>query len=184
MLKNLYLSATITTLSFFSVTASVDRINEVKDSLTHLAQAKTDSLLELKATTTMANKAVQHFHNKLGDGYEPCKAQVVSLLDSIFQSNEFAVTLDKVTDLYVECVANQHMNFYDIIVDSTNYPLEEKIETILEQASPALNDDSAQIFNVFYVTVAIAKSAELFCKKLETKETELLAELTALEATN
>jgi hypothetical protein len=184
MLKNLYLSATITTLSFFSANASIDRINAIKDNVEHIEQAQTDSMLELKATTTMANKAVQHFQNKLGDGYEPCKSHVMSVLDTIFQSDEFAMTLDAVTNLYLECVINQHMNFYDIIIDSTNYPLEEKIKTILEQTSPVLSDDSAQIFDVFYVTVAIVKSAELFCEKLDIKKNELLAELAALEATN
>src|SRR5438445_7103404 len=145
MFKILSLSATIAAFSFFSATASVDKIDTIKDSLALIAQAKTDSMLELKTTITVAHKATQHFHNKLGTAYEAYKIQVVSLLDSIFQSDEFAITLDKVTDLYVECVVNQHMNFYDIIVDSTNYPLEEKIKAILEQACPALNDDAAQI---------------------------------------
>lgn len=184
MLKSIYVSSTIAALSFFSANASNDRINAIKDSIGQIQQAQTDSLLELKATTTMANKAVQHFHTKLGDGYEPCKAHVVSVLDSIFQSNEFTTTLDAVTNLYVDCVVNQSMKFYDITVDSTNYPLEEKIKAILEQTSPALSDDSAQLFDVFYVTVAIVKSAELFCEKLEIKKNELLAELAALEATN
>jgi len=184
MLKKFYLSATITTFYFFSATASIDRITTIKNDLARITQAETDSILELKNTTTIANHAIQHFQNKLGEAYPTTKTYIASLLNIIIQSDEFITTLNEVTDLYISLILNQHMNFNDIIIDSTNYPLEDKINAILAQTNPALDEQSIQMFDMFYVVIAVIKSAELFCKKLEIKENELLTELAALETIN
>lgn len=180
MFKNLYLSATIIALSFSLANASIDRITAIKSDLEYIAQAINDSMLELKKTAELANQTVKHFENKLKEAYPATKAQILSLLNAIFESDEFIATLDEVTDLYVDFIINHHIKFEDIFIDSTNYPLEEKIKMVLEQ-DPTLNNDALLMFDVFYVTTAVIKSTELFCEKLHIKKSELLNELAALE---
>lgn len=182
MVRNIYLSASIAALSFAFASASTERIEAIKSSLAHIEQAKADSMHELQTTAAIANQAVKHFEDKLGDSYQSDKAHVISLLETILQSPEFATTLNGAVSQFTDSVINKNMNFNDIFIDSTQFPLEAKIDSVLQQASPALNDQTSQIFNVFYVTLAIIKSSELFCQALDQHKNELLAELATLEA--
>ena len=184
MFKNLCLSATFAALSFASLAASTDKIAAIQSNIAHIEQAKTDSLFELKTSIEIANQALQHFQSKLGDNFESSRNHVLSLLNTLMESEEFAFTLNDVTDRYVDYVVNQNMNFNDIVIDASDYPLEGRIEAIFTAASPALDAQTYQMFDVFYVTIAIMRSAELFCAKLDLKKDALLAEIATLEATN
>jgi hypothetical protein len=184
MLKAFCLSTTLAALSFAPAITSTDKITAIQNDIARIEQAKTDSTLEMKASLDIANRSGKHFKDTFGDSYESAKTHVLSLLNDIFQSDEFITTLHDITDRYVDCIINENMNFNDIVIDSSGYPLEGKINSVLTKASPALNEQTEQMFNVFYVTIAIMKSSKLFCGKLRLKKKKLLSELAALEAAN
>ena len=184
MLKKSCLLTTFAILFFASATASTDRITAIQSSLESIKQAKKDSLLEAKQYILFKKRAEDHFQEVLAENYESSKTQVLALLNTFIQSNEFISTVNDITDIYTTSIVNKNMLFNDIIINPSNYAIEQKINCILEQASPALTEQSTQLFNIFYTTTSTLYSSKIFIAKLTIKENELIAELVALEAAN
>ena len=184
MFKKTVLLAAFSIVSFAPLAASTDEIATLKNNLASIAKAKTDCLVEFKYAVTLAQKTDEHFKKTLAENYESCRKQALSLLNTVINSNEFTITLNAVTDLYITEIVNENIHFNDIITDPSAYPLEETIDVILKKASPKLDKDAEQLFNIYYVTTAITRSSQMIMKKLNDKELELLEALAALEAAN
>lgn len=183
MFNKLFLPLTLTAISFTAL-ATMNEMDTINQKLTNIARAKNDCILELQTALTIAKKAEVHFQSVLGDNYESCKAQIGALLKAITDSEEFTVTVQDVTDAYITYIIDQNIRFNNITIDPDVYTLKGKVDAVLAQASPILDEHGSKLFNTIYVAVAIAHGSKILINKLNLKKEELLAALAALEAAN
>jgi hypothetical protein len=181
MFKKLCLSLTFAALSASSSQCS-DRTVATNDLIGHIDQQKRAIVLEINKTMILGKKAIEHIKATLGDAYEQMASEVTTVVNSIITSEEFSTSLDKVTDYQVTCIVNNGMHFDDISYDPQDYSIDQKIDDELTNAFPSLDQQTEQLFNIFYVTVANYRGGKLLLEKLALKEAELQQELLALEA--
>jgi hypothetical protein len=146
--------------------------------LDHIAQETTAIYAELSLALSFMERGEQHFQEQLGDDYLPCKQRAMDVLRTILESPEFASTVQQVTDEQVELIADQLINFNDIIIDPSVFPLEQKIENELKAA--AFDEQMQQIFNIFYVAFVTKRGVEMLLEKLAVRSDALAIELETL----
>ncbi len=147
---------------------------EIHNALDHIAQEIKAIYSELSLALSFLERGEQHFQEQLGDDYEPRKQRAMDVLKTILESPEFATTVQQVTDEQVMLIVDQLVNFNDIIIDPSAFPLEQKIENELKAA--AFDEQMQQIFNIFYVALVTKRGVEMLLEKLAIRSHELMAE--------
>ncbi len=181
MFKNVYLSAAFALFSGSLSAQSIDRISEIKNSLHHIAQEKTVIVLNLQKTLIFGNKALSFMKDKLNDSYEQLMSQVGQVINTIGKTEEFNYSVNKITDLQAACITDENMSFNDIEINPADYPLDAVIDKEMSKAFPALDEDTNQLFNIYYVICATLDGSKMLLEKLDLKTQELAAELETLK---
>jgi hypothetical protein len=194
MFKNLCLSAIIPVLFFASISASLDRITVIKENLSRITEIEKEYDTNTKKPfVPIWNKYIQYLQNILGKNYTTIENQVLSLLNIVFESNEFIVTSNSVADANIDLLINKHMSIEEFVnfdrteeynTNIANYPIIDKLNTILDEAKPALNEQASQLFMILFQKNLVIKITALFYKKLIIKKNELLNELASSESSN
>jgi hypothetical protein len=180
MSKKLYFLLLLT-IPFYTSTQSFNRAESPTtsaeyaqdDVFTHIAQAKKDIMAELKQVTTLLERSEDHFGELFADHYETTKQTCLYLLNDLLESPEYATSFEQATQEQFDLITDQMVNYNDIMLDPSQYPLEQKLKAVLKEAS--LDEQTKQLFNVFYITVSTILNAKCLCGKLEAKEKELRA---------
>jgi hypothetical protein len=187
------LLTTLIALSFASITASNDRINAIKSTLAHIAQAKKDILAEKEEIKSINKKVKEQIHQKACGHmvdvlhYEEHIKILTNILNSITARDDFQRVIDHSTDFQVRCIVDKQINYNDIIYSQEAYPIEQKtlIHAINEViANPSLTryTNHQLIFDVYYLEATQTVGYKLLLEKLNLKAQDLKAELAALEA--
>ena len=195
MLKNLCLSVAFAALSFAPLAAYSDRIAVINNDLAHIAQAKKDINAEKETVASISKNAQKYIHDEnMGHmidviHYEQLKKTINSILDQITSNDSFISTINHVTDFQATCIIDKHMTYNTIEYSPQSYPLEQKslmqtIDTAVANSSITSHTDGELLFNIYYLQATQCLGYKLLFDKLEIKENVLLAELTALDATN
>lgn len=179
MVKKICLSLSIVFLSITSLMQSNERADRIAIVLGHIAAAKKDILFEIKLALELKNRAERHFRQLLQEAYEPTKQACLKVISTIAESPEFAITLAGVTDEQVALIVDELVNFNDIIVDPSAYPLEKRVDQELELVDfePCIE----QFFNTLYVPYVVARGSRLLLERLELAREKLVAELIVLQ---
>lgn len=167
MFKKAYFSIAIALLSLTSFAHST--------TLEHLDNAKNDIIFELNLALTLLKRSEEHFSAFFADQYPSVKQACLQLLSSIVSSPEFATTLAKVTDEQLILIVEHMIDYNDIIIDPSAYPLEQKVNDAL--ANAAFDEPTNQLFNVLYVAYAIARGSRILLEKLEIARKKLVTDL-------
>ncbi len=181
MLKNLCLSVAFMVLPFSTLIPS-DRTIVIQSSLEHISQQISAIMLEVKVGLILKNRTEKHFQELLQDTYESTKNRCWVVLATILLSDEFSSTIEQVTTEQARLIVDENISFDDIIIDPSAFPLEQKIKTELSNAS--FDEQTEQLFNIFYVAYAITRGSRLLIEKLEVKKSELAAELENIQREN
>lgn len=187
MFKKLSLSLTFAALSIASSVQCSDGKEATKTTtsrIDHIKQQEGSVVLGIKKTMIVSEKAIPHMKAVLGDQYEPLASAVTIVVNTIITSEEFSDSLDKVTNYQVTCIIDKGMHFDDISYNPQDYSIDQKIDDELTKAFPSLDQQTEQLFNIFYVTVANYRGGKLLLEKLALKKAALQQELLALEASN
>lgn len=178
MLKKLCLFTIFALLPLFSQT--LDLPTQITHILDHIEGAKRDIMLEMKLALSLKEKAEKHLQNLLLNNYESAKGACLQLLRDIALSPEFIATVEQVTNDQLDLIVNNLVNYNDIIIDPSFYPLEQKVKN--ELALAGFDAQKEQMFNVFYVVYSMVRGSQTLLRKLKIKEKELTAELQELQA--
>lgn len=179
MLRKLYLSIGFTTLSLFAHNpAETLRITDINNTLKHIDTSKKDIIFEMKLATLLQEKSEKNYKNILPD-YEDIKADCLKLLLNIALSTEFITTIEQVTNEQLNLIVDNLINYNDITIDPSFYPLEQKIKDVLVVAK--FDEQKEQIFNIFYLVYAILRGSQTLLRKLKIKERQLIVELEHLK---
>ena len=166
----------------FTTLIPSDRASIIQSSLEHISQQINAIMLEAKLCFELQKHTAKHFKELLHDAYEPIREKCFALLVIIVASKEFSSTIEDVTTEQTHLIVDENIAFNDIIIDPSAFPLEQKIKTELTNAS--FDEQTEQLFNVLYVTVAITRGSRVLVEKLETKKSELTAELENIRREN
>ena len=101
------------------------------------------------------------------------------MLIRIIASPEYTTTLEQVIDTQVQLITQEMMHYNDIIIDPSAYPLGQRINDELSLAG--FDEDTQQLFNVFYVTVVVLCGSKVLTAKLAAKKQAFIAERDALQ---
>jgi hypothetical protein len=173
MFNKLYLSLALAALSIAPLNQCSNSKVATNDIISHIDQQKGAIVLEIKKTMIVSEKAIEHMKATLGNEYEQLALEVTRVINSIITSEEFSTSLNKVTDYQVTCIMNNGMHFDDINYDPQDYSINQKISDELTKAFPSLDQQTEQLFNIFYVTVANYRGGKLLLEKLSSKQKEL-----------
>jgi len=180
MLKKLGLSVILMTLSLNISAETTDRIAIIDNTVAHMAQQKTTIALETQFVVSLIQKVETYFAEQLKEEYGPTKEKCLAVLRVIITSAEFDTTLEQVTDIQTRFIVEQNIDYNDIIIDPSEFPLEQKIKN--ELANAAFDEPTEQLFNAFYTVIAIIRGSKLLLAKLDAQENQLLAERATLQA--
>lgn len=177
MIKNLSLS--ILVLFSFSLLPTMEQewlmptqlINKNQNSINHIQQEIKAVMMERKLAIEFFNKIENHFHSILKDSYQEAKLSCLRLLNTILESNEFAVTIEQVTNEQRDYICDRLVKFNDLLIDPSAYPLAKKIDDELNSAR--FDATTEQLFNSFYVVAAILLGTKTLLEKLEARIKEL-----------
>jgi hypothetical protein len=192
MFKNTCLLASFITICCIS-SCSANRINIIKNSLTHIAQAKKDILAEREEIRSITKDAKEHIRQEACGHmidvihYEEHMKTLNSTLALITARDDFKRVIDHVTDFQTACIVDKHMTYHNINYTADVYPREQKtliqaIDAAASHESLTRYTDNELIFNVYYLEATQNLGYELLLKKLDLKTQEFYAELAALEA--
>ena len=106
----------------------------------------------------------------------------MDIVATVAQSPEFTVTLAAVTDEQVALIVDELVNFNDLIVDPSVYPLEKRVDEELDKA--AFNPQLEHFFNTLYVPYVIARGSRILLEKLDLAQEQLIVERDSLQATD
>lgn len=181
MIKNVSLSM----LAFFSFSLAIateqewvmpaQLVNEKQDSIKHIKQEIKAVMLERKFALEFFKKIEGHFQNILKDSYQEAKLNCLRLLNTILESNEFAITFEQVTNEQRDYICDKLVKFNDLLINPSVYPLAKKIDD--ELLVSGFDDTTAQLFNSFYVVAAIIIGTKMLLEKLEVRIQELNVQL-------
>ena len=136
-------------------------ISTIKD---HIATQKAIIRHYAKEAILLAHKNQLMFQNIMGNDYEGAKEHCFNILADLTASEEFITTIEQVATLQANAIVNG-TNFHDIVINSADYPLETKIKELVKKAG--INEQIEQLFNTFYVSVAISRGCYAILKKLD-----------------
>jgi hypothetical protein len=181
MFKKLFLSLTIATLSITSLNQCSQEISlqsvktEIQDLINHIAQEQRTIILEMHKTLTIGEKAINHYKALLKEAYEPLAQKITIVLNNIINSEEFDVSVEDFTDYQLNQIIEKNICFNDINYSEINaeYPVFKKIEDELYKVFPSLDEQTEQLFNIFYVTTANCRGHKLLLHKLDDNLIEL-----------
>ena len=179
MFKKLVLIVALTAMPLI-FSAQSELTTNINTTLEHIKQEKAAIMLEMKLAFLLKDRAESFFKTLLQDSYNKIRKDAIQIINSIILSPEFRETTDQVTTHQTELIVNNMTKFNDIIIDPSAFSLENKVND--EIAYNAFDEQSQQIFNIFYLVFASTTGSALLIKKLEAKESELLAELETLQA--
>jgi hypothetical protein len=183
MFKKLCLSLTFAALSASSAQCS-DGTTAPSDLIDHMDQQKRAIVLEIKKIMIVSEKAIPHMKTLLGDKYEQLTSEITAVVNNIITSEEFNVSINHFTDYQLNHIVEKGLCYNDIGYPEIAYPIFKKIDDELTKAFPSLDQQTEQLFNIFYVTIANYRGGKLLLEKLALKEAELQQELLALEASD
>jgi hypothetical protein len=183
MFKKLCLFAALSTLSTIPSIQCSEQILETKSLIEHIDQQKKTIALEIKKTTAIGAKAVEHIQKSLGDAYKPLAAQVIKVISAIITSEEYKIAIDSFTDYQVQQIT-KGINFDDIgypEVTPEHQALFTKIDNELNKAFSHLDEQDQQtaknieqLFDIFYVITSNNRGHMMLLEKLALTKTMLL----------
>lgn len=152
-----------------------EKAASIHRTLGHIQQQKNVLAMQIQQAMLFCKKAEDHIQNLLKDDYLPAREKCFALLSIILKSPEYIETIEQVTDIELTQIVEHNMNFDDIVIDPTKFPLQQKLQTELSLA--AFDAQTEQLFNVFYVFFAISQGSQALLQKLVSVEAQLSAEL-------
>jgi len=172
MFKKICLFLTFSTLPIIASHEVTREMPTFKDQVTHIVQEKQSLMLDLKKIFTLFKKAVEYQQSILGSAYQSLAQQIQKTLVDIVNSEEFNRSLDEMTDYQTEQIVHNGVRFNDIIYENVilTYSINRKIEAELTKAFPSLDQQTEQLFNIFYVTIATYRGTMMLIEKLTDKE--------------
>jgi len=188
MFKKLCLFLAFTTLPIIASHEITREIMSFKDQIAHIAQEKQSLMLDLKKIFTLFKKAVEYQQSILGSAYQSLAQQIQETLVAIINSEEFNRSLSEMTDYQTEQIVDNGICFNDITYENVilTYSINRKIEAELTKAFPSLDQQTEQLFNIFYVTMATYRGTMMLIAKLTDREDEIakkIHDLTPLDDT-
>lgn len=182
MLKKLYLLLTFSMLPVIALNGISCEMDNLNAQITHIVQEKQSLMLDLKKIFALFKQAIEYQQSILGGNFDPLAQELCDMLLNIINSEEFNRSIAEVTDYQTEQIVNKGVRFDDIIYDdfTFTYSINRKIDIELTKAFPCLDQQTEQLFNIFYVTIANYKGGIMLIEKLTVQENALRQKLQAL----
>lgn len=181
MFKKMLALSAILTVSCIAFAQQNEKVVAIKKTLEHIQEQKKTIVTEMQQAITFGKKVESHFQGLFQDNYNSIKEKCLILLSTIVASSEYNTTIEQVTDIQLTGIVEEGMNLDDIAIDPSDFPLEQKIQSAL--LVEAFDEKTEQLFNAFYIIIAITHGSKTLIKKLSFVEMQLTEQLQKAEIT-
>jgi len=179
-MKKPYLSLAFSALTITAITQTSEQTTTLQATFAHIAEQKKAIISIMESTiASQHNKELDFMREQGNDIYRAAKQASFALLAKVVSSESLLAKLQEIVNNQTELIVAGH-SFEATAVNSVQ--LEEEVQALIEQA--ALNEHTKQLYYIFYDTITLVKRAKMVLVKLTDYENQIVAELSALQASN